>query len=240
MKTIDLAILTRDGELLGSFRRSLQRTLEAEGISPSVQVFESGALLKKCVCGPGHVDLVFLDTAEKGTLELAGYLRELIPSPPTVLLYAEEDDLWRMLRLQPFRLIRREHLGEELGECLRSVLWELPDSVHRPWLILQSGGSLYRIAVDHIRYLESYQKQLHIVTDRGTLDLRYNLAAAEKMLESYGFLRTHKSFLVHGTCISRIDSDTVTLDDGTTLPMSRYRRQSVRERVMEMYRWDTV
>ena len=107
-------------------------------------------------------------------------------------------------------------------------------------MILQSGGGLFRIAVDHIRYLESYQKQLHIVTDRGTLDLVYQLSAAEKMLDGYGFLRTHKSFLVNAACVSQVGKDSVTLDDGTTLPMSRYRRQSVRDRIRELYRWDTV
>lgn len=240
MKTIDLAILSRDSTLLEVFQRSLRNVLEAQRVSPCIHVFENGGLLKKSVGDHGRFDLVFLDMAEKGCLDLAGYLRDLLPSPPTVLLYGQENDLRRMLRLQPFRLIRREHLGEELGECLGSVLWELPNSIHRPWMILQSGGGLFRIAVDHIRYLESYQKQLHIVTDRGTLDLVYQLSAAEKMLDGYGFLRTHKSFLVNAACISQVGSDTVTLDDGTKLPMSRYRRQSVRDRIRELYRWDTV
>ena len=87
---------------------------------------------------------------------------------------------------------------------------------------------------------ESYQKQLHIVTDRGTLDLVYQLSAVEKMLDGYGFLRTHKSFLVNAACISQVGSDTVTLDDGTT---------SFREPLSaavgpgpdpELYWWDTV
>ena len=82
-------------------------------------------------------------------------------------------------------------------------------------MILQSGGGLFRIAVDHIRYLESYQKQLHIVTDRGTLDLVYQLSAAEKMLDGYGFLRTHKSFLVNAAstrsmCIPRLPFTRIT------------------------------
>lgn len=49
MKTIDLAILSRDGTLLEVFQRSLRNVLETQGVSPCIHVFENGGLLKKSV-----------------------------------------------------------------------------------------------------------------------------------------------------------------------------------------------
>ena len=66
MKTIDLAILSRDGTLLEAFQRSLRNVLEAQRVSPCIHVFENGGLLKKSVGDHGRFDLVFLDMAEKG------------------------------------------------------------------------------------------------------------------------------------------------------------------------------
>lgn len=240
MKTMRLAILTRDKELLDVCNRQIRLCLRGQGIEPALHCYEEPALLQKAIQESRQFDMVFLDMTEKSGEAVAQQLHTALAAPAVVFLVPDFEKLDRMLRLQPFRVIRRESIGEELGECLRAALRELPNSVHRPWLILDSSGNLYRIAVDTIRYMESVNKQLRVVTVGGELMLHCNLATAEELLEAYQFIRIHKSFLVNANEIVRLENQTAVLRDGTVLPISRYRTQAVRERFLEAFRWDLV
>ena len=61
----------------------------------------------------------------------------------------------------------------------------------------------------------------------------------EKRLEPYQFLRIHKSYLVNYRYIYSLQNKTVTLEDGTVLPISRYRFLEVQSKFKE-YIYDTV
>ena len=51
----------------------------------------------------------------------------------------------------------------------------------------------------------------------------------EEMLSGYGFLRTHKSFLVNMKHVRTISNYLVTLDSGEELPVPRLRFRKVKE-----------
>ncbi len=69
--------------------------------------------------------------------------------------------------------------------------------------------------------------------------IRYKISDMEKCLEPYPFLRIHKSYLVNCRYIYSLQSKTVTLEDGTVLPVSRYRFLEIQSKFKE-YMYDTV
>lgn len=240
-KTMEIAILTNDTDFFYSFKRTLQLCLEAENVSPSIHAYTQASLLQKNLTNKVPFDLIFLDMeTDKSCCRLAEQINRLLPAPILILFAGQKQAVSPLLRLQPFRLIERSHLTAELGECMRAVLYELPDTVHRPCLFLESGNSLFRIPINRIRYIESINKQLHVHTADDTLIIRYPLGTIQQLLEAYHFLRIHKSFLANANCVIRIDTSRVILDDGTILPLSRYQSQKVRRQFREAFQWDIV
>ena len=69
--------------------------------------------------------------------------------------------------------------------------------------------------------------------------IRYKISDMERLLESYQFLRIHKSYLVNYRYIYTLQGKTVTLENGTTLPVSRYRLSEVQTKFKE-YIYDAV
>lgn len=56
----------------------------------------------------------------------------------------------------------------------------------------------------------------------------------EEILEPFGFVRTHKSHLVnlmHVTCYNKIDGGSLTLSNGTNIPVSRRRKDFILEKL---------
>lgn len=241
MKTLNAAIYTEDPIFIKEFIRSLQYVLEKSDILPELHTFQKPDLLKNTLTSDTHFDVLFLDTdSSRAALKLAETASKLPVSPLTVLLSASERISHSMLRLQPFRIIRKNAIHKELGECINSLIRDVPDAICRPYVVMESCSSLYRFNLNQIRYMESQNKTLRIVMTDSVLDLRYSINEAEQLLQYHHFLRIHKSILVNAHYIFRIDPAQVVLDDGTVLPLSRYRALNVKEQFQELFRWNIL
>lgn len=84
-----------------------------------------------------------------------------------------------------------------------------------------------------IFYIEKMDKQLIYHTKKGEFHERKNMKDAQQEFEMYGFLRIHASYLVNMRYITKIDSDSIYLQN-IVLPFARNRKQEVREK-MESY-----
>lgn len=241
MKSIETAIYTEDSVFLKNFIRTLHYTLEKSGISPVIHTFQDGSVLESRLTGTFHYDVLFLDMDNfKTGLKLAECSNHLSCMPLLVLLSSSEKIPFQFLRLQPFRVLRKNTFQKEIGECVQSILHDAPDSVRMPYIILDCTNSLYRLNINHIRYIESLDKHLKLVMEHTSLTLRYSMNEIETLLQHYHFLRVHKSYLVNAHCIFRIDSAEIVMDDQTRLPLSRYRAASVKEQFREMFQWDIL
>lgn len=241
MDTMEIAVLTVDNELFNQFRRSIRLCMEPESVSPMLYQYASASVLIRNLKTESRFDVVFLDMqTENNSYQMMKKLTELVPAPILIPLYGKDDSINRLLRLQPFRLIPRESFSSELGECIRAILRDLPNTVHHPYLILKSGNSLVRIPVSRIRYLESTNRQLLIAMESGEITLKCTIGNVEQLLEDYHFLRIHKSYLVNAHCVVSLERDEVHLTDGKVLPLSRYRSEEVHSRFREIFQADTV
>lgn len=77
---------------------------------------------------------------------------------------------------------------------------------------------------------------LHDISGNNFLVSR-NLTDFERILESKGFIRIHRSYLINSECInsfSRLDGGTVEMNDGTALGISRKYKESTLKRISEL------
>ena len=99
------------------------------------------------------------------------------------------------------------------------------------FLSLQSGGSMYRLNVGEIDYMEALDKKLNIWTKRQCVTVYEKLANMEETLGER-FFRCHRSYLVNYSHIERVDyaAMEVQLKNGTVLPLSRSSKDRLKER----------
>lgn len=241
MQTLDSAIYTTDSIFLKEFMRALHYALEQFHTISNLYTFQDDILLRNRLETSSHFDVLFLDMDTfHNCMQIAEFSNRLPVSPFLILISSSGKITPGMLHLLPFHIIRKNFLYKELHESLSSLLHDIPDTVRRPHIILESSSSLYRFNLDQIRYMESMNKELKIVTQSSSVTLRYSINKAEDLLKYHHFLRIHKSFLVNANFIFRIDSSQVTLDDGHNLPLSRYRVQNIKEQFQEIFQWNIL
>lgn len=120
--------------------------------------------------------------------------------------------------VQAFRYILKRDLDTVLGRYLMEAMELLSDA----WdcLRLEYRGELLELPFDSILYLEVLGHSVSIVMEGETYTLSASLSSFEQELESHGFLRVHKSFLVNMRHIKKFQCRELTLDNGSAIRVS--------------------
>ena len=100
-------------------------------------------------------------------------------------------------KVQPFRFIRKSHFQSDLSEALEKYLRQNETEKEDRILTLEIQNEIYRFSIHDIMYIQSKDNYLDIVTDKNHVLIRYKISDMERLLESYQFLRIHKSYLVN-------------------------------------------
>jgi len=172
-------------------------------------------------------------------LTLASKIRSLDSDAVILFVSAKEEYVFDAIKVQPFRFIRKSHFQSDLSEALEEYLCQNKTEKDNHILTLEIQNEIYRFSVQDIIYIQAKDNYLDIVTNKNHVLIRYKISDMEKLLESYQFLRIHKSYLVNYRYIYTLQNKTVTLENGMTLPVSRYRLSEVQTKFKE-YIYDAV
>lgn len=169
-----------------------------------------------------HCDIALLDVDFEGQtsngIDLARKLRQVNKRAVILFItnfieYAPEG-----YEVQAFRYILKRDLDAVLGRYLMEAMEMLRDA--RECLRLDYRGDLLELSFDSILYLEVMGHSVSIVTEGETYTLSASLSSFERELESHGFLRVHKSFLVNMRHIKKFQCRELILDNGTAIRVS--------------------
>lgn len=103
------------------------------------------------------------------------------------------------------------------------------------YIIVNTEGVARKINVKNILYIEIIGHFLHYHL-QGEVLIEYGVMfAAEREMEQYGFCRIYKSYIVNLACIQEINLNTVILEDGTKLLISRFKKKEFMQKVAEYF-----
>ena len=126
---------------------------------------------------------------------------------------------------------------EDISEVMRLYVETHKSPTETDIVTLKSHGSEVSLACDSIVYVEGVRDYQYIhISDGEPVRLRESMSALLLQLEPLGFIRIHKGYIVNFKYIRRIDATSVTLTDGTELPLSRRSVEPVRAKYMQLCR----
>ena len=87
-------------------------------------------------------------------------------------------------------------------------------------LLLKKGTQQHTVYTQDVVYIEADGKRSVFHMTDGVQDFNYLISDMERMLQQGGsFIRVHRSFLINMAHVASFDAKTVTLRDGTVLPL---------------------
>ncbi len=192
----------------------------------------------------GHVfDLVLLDIEMPGSdgVEIARMLRRNDNPADIVFVSAREDRVFETFEVHPFGFVRKSTFVKDISLVIDAFISmrnnNLASSENRT-LVVSTRDGTSSIPINKIIYIEGCRKeQLAYMTnlDKPVVFCSSMEKLEQKLCDS-GFIRVHKGYIVNYSYIGVIGQTDITLTTGDVLPLSRRKKQEVKEQYMTCVR----
>ncbi len=102
-------------------------------------------------------------------------------------------------------------------------------------LLIKANGVPVRLAYQDIIKIQAYDHYLKIFAKSGTYVHRHSMNGIESRLDSHGFIRVHRSWVINSEFITAIQQNTgqLVLTDGSRLPISRTYKNLVENKLKD-------
>ncbi len=187
-------------------------------------------------------DVLFLDIHMPGLsgIEALRQLESIAGAPPVIIVSAHEDYALAAFEhaaadylLKP---VNRARLAKALERIKRAGSPPAPPSpVPASRMAVEIGASTKMVSIDDVRFVEASGHRIEIHLYDEIARYRGSLAACERLLETHGFMRVHRAYLVNvrhivEVCPSFAGTSSVRVDDRarSTVPVSRNHARKVR------------
>lgn len=218
----DLKIILCDDDpiFLTQLHSEVTHTFARLNIQAAISVFNSPAdvspvLLAEC-------DIAFLDidfeNEDCNGIDIARKMRQVNSKALLFFVTNYIDYAPAGFEVQAFRYILKRDMAQVLERYILQARDHLAEGLRA--LRLWDNEQAIDLPLDQIGYLEVMDHYVSIHAVEKVYTLGATLSSLEKELESYGFLRIHKSYLVNMLRIRKFRSRECCLSDGTTLAVS--------------------
>lgn len=215
----------------------INKEFKNNGVDFALDRFENGADFLS-VYETAPFDFVFLDIDMPNIngFEIAERINK--DNSSLIVFVTSHDELvYSSFRFQPFRFIRKNHIAAELPETVKALAERINErTAARHFEVRTSSGNVF-LDLNDVEYIEIYGHWLRItVKNSDAIECYGSLSDFEKRLVPHNFVRTHKSYLVNCKYIYSIEQKQVVLDDNTVIPLSKYKIESVRNKLRSYLR----
>lgn len=182
----------------------------------------------------GHkFDIIILDMLMKplNGIETARQIRQYDTEVPILIVTGTVEYAMDGYQVNAYRYILKPVDKAYFQEEVRTILTSIA-RVQNKYFSFTNEKGLFKVKTTDIYYFESNMRTLSVCHQGGKTDFTGKISDVEEALNEQDFVRIHKSYVVNLKHIRNIFKDTVTLENGEELPLSRHRSKELRQQFL--------
>lgn len=187
-----------------------------------------------------NVDILLLDIEMPGMngMELAKHLRKTDDQIQMIFVTGKTEYVYEGYSVNAVSYLLKPIKKEQFFQCLEKAM--LARDKTSKVIFAEDGGSLQKIKLDDIYYIESIQHNTLLHTIDGILPNKSGMTEVIHKLSALGelksFCRVHRCYLVHIARIKCITKKEVITEDDSNLPIARGKWEEVNLAYLAYYR----
>lgn len=230
-----IAICDDELSILSFLERTILDYFQRKGDKVDVEVFPSGEDLLRFITTEHEFDLIFLDIELQvangitvGNTIRKQYLDHL---SKIVFMSSQSGYAMDLFEVQPFNFFVKPLQMEKIHGCLELVL---KLSLKEAQLFeYQVSKNTKKVRCDEIIYLEVKNRQIYLVTTKGTDSFYGKITEIKEKLPNF-FCLCHRSYLINFYHISEFSTKKVMMSDGSELPVGRAYETTIQNLLIDM------
>lgn len=213
----------RDLELLRAMLLELGGEWDME-----IAAYASGRELGQALDQGRSFDLFVLDMCMEGLngIETARLVRRLDQEVPILFVTATPAYAVEGYSVRAYRYLLKPVDPAALREAVDGVLRR--KNAPRPYFTFVNEQGVTRLRSQDIFYFESDVRTVVVHSGGTSHAFTGKISHIAQRLEADGFIRIHKSYVVNARHVASVERDTIAMEDGTVLPISRHRAKEIR------------
>ena len=175
-------------------------------------------------------DVIFLDIVlnEKDGIEVGTIINDKFPRTNIIFISAYPEYFKDVYKVKHTYFLTKDFEKERFADAMSKVI----RNINNNYVNFHTKKAVVRIPLNEVVYLEGYLKHTKIcMIDKSVKAFNTDLRVVEARLPKENFLRIHQGYVVNMDYIQSYSRQNVTMVDGTVVPVSRSRLDSVRERL---------
>lgn len=231
--SVSIAVCDDEWDDLVKIESMAKELLDAEGIPCGISTFQDASSLLSSIESGERFDLLLLDVMMErlSGMDLAAALRGRGNDAAIIFISSNRDMALLGYEVSAVRYlakpVQREKLREALLHCCRARQKEI---------LLPTPEGQRRIVLSDVLYIEPWERGTHLVLAGGECRSSVKISQWERMLPKENFVYCHRTLLVNLAFIQSIRYCELTLKDGRTLPVSKYRQAQIKESFLRYLR----
>ena len=210
----------------------IRRVLEKHSIEASILYFYSAEELLAYMENAGDMtDILFLDIHLHGIsgMEAAKRLRESGCEAQLIFLTSSEEYVYDAFQVEPLcYLVKSKTSPEKVEEILLKAIEKARQRDQQCFLV-ETASYCEKIPLRKIVYFSVKGRLLTAHLRARDVEFYGRMDQVERQLAEKGFLRIHRSYLVNGSYIKRVDREGAVLGTGCVLPISNANYSKVKK-----------
>lgn len=232
---IKIALCDDDTNALPIIAGAADSAFRARGIQPEIVHFTSGkALLQSMETTRYHIILLDIEMLEMDGIAVGKVIRDQGDITPIIFVSECESRVFESFLIQPLGFVRKSNFLNDIASVAELYIKTCVQDQNSEYLDFRTRSGLLTLKSKQIRYIEgsrNYQ-MLYTVSGEEPIEVKMTMDKLESLTQSQGFIRIHKGYLVNYRYIQRIQSNMLTLQDGTELPIGRSKMAEVKSRYL--------
>ena len=242
LNNLNIAICDDDETSLNILSSSIKSLFTNKNICTEISTFRDSIRFKQNFKKKQY-DLIFLDIdmPDVDGIEIGKWLRETKKKANLIYVSNREERVFEALKLQPDGFVRKGAFLEDLPIAIDSYLKRVIKK--NDIIVVDSFDGLVKIYIEQIKYIEGdgkYQKLVLNIGEKETIFTSKSMSYYEEYLQTKGFYRIHKGYLINFTYVYKVDTSSIVLTDKTALPISRRRVKDTKCAFLEFIKQNSV
>lgn len=233
---LKIAIMDDDAVIRGKIVGIVERYMDGKREPYQMQEYGDSAHLLTDLERGIYFDLFLLDVELPGMtgLDMAHSIRSYYPEPVIIYITNHLQYAYKAFEVNAFRYIPKEELEEKLTEALEAVSPRLREQ-EKSCYIIRYYQDIQVLLLRDIYYIEKEGKYVVFHHRGGESRDRKTLKEVLKEMGSKDFMEVGRDYAVNIRHLMAIENRELILRNNIVLPVSRYRVEALRERVMEYW-----
>lgn len=224
-----IAICDKDAASRRQLSKTVSRRLSFYKTGEVFEFEDLADLLCEIIEGE-QFDIIFTEVKMSRCvgIETARRISQLLPDALIIFVSSQKNKIFDCLDAHPYHFIVKPVDSSKLAFILDDAVKEILLSRQYKFTFRTDSNKLYRVDFSEILYFEIYGKVSTVFLTGGrSFNFYHSISDIEDETKDFGFIRTHKSYIVNKNCVNCLEDEFVIMDNGVKVPVSQRRHRDV-------------